>query len=158
MRTYTVSFQRLLMCLSLCKGKLKHREKGYLVGFYRSYSFSTSITRLAEWYWGVFFFKQKHWFTGGISFMPTHWNKLCHGSIYWRTLRILTGDSEKGSLYIQIPSTSYKNWEERSLVYWVAWLHFTAPWHWGREDASFVCCTAAADNDRGVWSTGMSLL
>lgn len=41
----------------------------------------------------------------------------------------LPEDREKSSSCIQVPSTSYKNGGERSLIYGVAWLHFTAVWH-----------------------------
>lgn len=45
------------LCVCLHLREIKSRKKGYLVGFYRSHSFNTSITRVtaAEWYWRGFF-------------------------------------------------------------------------------------------------------
>lgn len=136
-------------------GKLKSTEKGLFCTFLQQQKTRYMIPGC------IFFLNKSTDLQWRPFFVSAHWNKCCHRSIYWRTSAVLPEESEKKSLYIQVPSTSYKNRGERRLIYGVTWLHFTALWHWGRggrEDASFVCRTATADNDRGVWSTGMSLL
>lgn len=70
-------------------GKLKLWEQSYLVALYSSLTVSTwkSQDLLLLNDIGEFFFltEASVYGGGGVLFVPAHWNKLCHGSIYWRS-------------------------------------------------------------------------
>lgn len=60
-----------------------------------------------------------------LSSVPVPLNKLAFTEEFWG----FTGDRERSSSCVEIPSSNYKHWGKKRFIYGVTWLHFTALWH-----------------------------